>query len=81
MAAGLVIGRPWNDRPITSGIGIPPRDRSTGLASLKGIHLRGIGPLLVVVIKRSPDAIANQPANSRADQRAGDMASDTSAEL
>ena len=77
----LLILRPGNDRAVAPGIRIAPGHRRAGLAALECVHLRGVGALLVLIVKGCADPIADQAANSGANKCSGDMSAGAPAEL
>src|SRR5581483_10324131 len=54
---------------------------SAGLAPLECVHLRRVGALLVFVVERGPDAVADEATNAGTNQGARDMAANTTAKL
>src|SRR5471032_1016959 len=64
--AGLLIGWARHDIAIAAGIRVAPGDGCARRASLEGLHLRGIGALLVLVVQGRSDAVADQAAKQRA---------------
>src|SRR6185312_4183914 len=77
----LLIGGSGDHRAVSARIRIAPGHRRARPGLVEGLHLRGISALLVLVVHRRADAIANQAADAGANQRARDMAAHTPAEL
>src|SRR5215831_14929127 len=59
-AIGLLVGSTRDNGAIATGIGIPPGNRGPRLTTLQGFHLRCIGSLLVFVIERRANSVADQ---------------------
>jgi hypothetical protein len=74
-AVSLLIRSTRDNSAVATGIRIPPGNRGAGLASLEGIHLCLVGALLVFVVKRRADSVADQTTEHATDRRAGQAVS------
>src|SRR5262249_49062981 len=71
---GALIGGTGDHSAVAPGILVAPAHRRARRSGVERLHLRRIGTGAIIVIERSTDAVADQPADGRAGKRARDAA-------
>src|SRR5437764_10094723 len=76
-----LIGRAGDDGSIAARVRVFPGHGETRFAAFERLHLRRIGALLVLIIHRSADAVADEPADCRPGEAGGDAFAGTATKL
>src|SRR5882724_1908272 len=76
-----LISRPGNNRTVAAGVRIAPSNGSPRSTAFERLHLRGVGPLLVLVVHTGADAVADHAADRRAGEAGREPLAGAAAEL